>query len=169
MPDPDSAGAPSPASWPLDPTALWRSWWRGLGLQAPLSGDVTQAFDATLVRSVADQLGFVNINTSRAGDPELERRITEQVASYGRQLGQILDAVDVLIRRDQRDQLAPEDERALTRLQELRADVEAVKERAAAERVDRIVADVRTLRRQPEANQQALERIRVALEQGPGA
>jgi hypothetical protein len=67
-----------------DPVAQWRDWWRSVGVFGPLSGDVTQTIDPTLFRAVGDQVGFINVNTSAAGDPALERRITEQVASYGR-------------------------------------------------------------------------------------
>jgi hypothetical protein len=114
---------------------------------------------------MADQLGFININTSRAGDPELERRITEQVASYGRQLGKILDALDVPIRADSRPDLRRKDDQAkLEELQSLRAEVEAVKARTAADRLDQLVSDVRALRADPDANADALRRLREALD-----
>jgi hypothetical protein len=79
------------------PRRLWESWWQLLGLHAPLSGDVTQAIDTAAVRAVGSQLGFININERASGDPDLERRIVENVASYGRQLSQLLAAVGVLI------------------------------------------------------------------------
>ena len=149
--------------WP-DPAALWQSWWRTFGLRAPLSGDVTQAIDTSLVRGIGDQLGFININTSQAGDPALERRIVEEVASYGRQLGRLLDAVDVLIRRDTPGKLTRGDQRALDELRALRAEIDATKQRSAAGQVDRLVAEIRALRRDPEANRAALRRIEEALE-----
>jgi hypothetical protein len=117
-----------------------------------------------LIRSFGEQLGSININTTRAGDADLERRIVEQVASYGRQLGRILDAIDVLIRHDLAGELSPEDQRALERLESLRAEIMAAKERSALERVDRLVADIRALRRDPEGNHAALQRIRDALQ-----
>lgn len=156
-----SAGA---EGWP-DPSELWQSWLRAFGLRAPLSGDVTQDIDPSLVRGTGDQLGLININTTRAGDPQLERRIVEQVASYGRQLGQLIDAVDVVIRRDAGEPLSPDDELALEQLQSLRSEIAATKERFAAEHVDRVVAQVRALRRHPGANEDALRRIRQALEE----
>lgn len=150
-------------TWP-DPASLWRAWWGALGLRAPLSGDVTQAIDTSLVRGIGDQLGFVNINTAGAGDPALEHRIVEEVASYGRQLGRLLDAVDVLVRRDSRGKLTPDDQRALDQLQTMRAEIDAAKQRSAADHVDRIVAQIRALRGDPEANRAALRRIEDALE-----
>ena len=63
----------------------------------PLGGDVTQWIRTSWIKSLSDQTGFININNVRAGDPEVERRIIEDVASYGRQLGRIMEALDVVI------------------------------------------------------------------------
>ncbi|MGH8906936.1 MAG: hypothetical protein ACRD0K_10565 [Egibacteraceae bacterium] len=48
----------------------------------PLSGDVTQTFNpwAIWLRSANQQLGFITINQQRSSDPEIERRIVEEVA-----------------------------------------------------------------------------------------
>lgn len=69
---------------------------------APLSGPVTQGFEiwSDWFKSVG-QIGLVNIDLGNAGDDDLEREILTEVGSYGRQLGQIADAVAVLI--DQAD------------------------------------------------------------------
>src|SRR4051812_12036471 len=104
----------------LDPLRLWNSWWGLFGARAPLSGDVSQDIDAAVVRSVGSQLGFINITAPAAADPQLEKVITEQVASYGRQLGRLMDAVDVLVRRLDRTALTADDDRALTELEQLR-------------------------------------------------
>jgi hypothetical protein len=177
MTDVDPFGGGRRPFWPWDPAGLWRAWWPTLpassplpanaaGARGPLSGDVTQAFEASWFRSLGDQLGFININTARAGDPELERRITEQVASYGRQLGRVLDALDVLIRRQDRSDLSEDARRALDQLQEMRGEIEAMKATAAADKVDRLVAGVRELRRDPDANRDSLRRLREALDEG---
>ncbi len=59
----------------------------------PLSGDVTQVW-ATWAR-VVGQWGLININVGGSGtaDPVTERRIVDEVASYGRQLGRISEAL----------------------------------------------------------------------------
>lgn len=79
-----------------------------------------------------------------AGDPVKERRITQEVASYGTQLGIVLDALDVLIRHlepalkaGHGEALKTEGDKALKdgspedlmleRLKVLRADVESKK------------------------------------------
>jgi hypothetical protein len=153
-----------PAGGSADPSALWESWWRLFGLRAPLSGDVSQAIDASLLHAVGDQLGFINISTSRAGDAQLEQQITEQVASYGRQLGWILDALDVVIRTGRPADLDPRDAAALDQLATLRADIERTKGEVARDRVERLVADIRTLRQDPERYRDELQRLRRALD-----
>ncbi len=161
----DKPSEPAPAAAiPIDPLALWQEWWRLFGARAPLSGDVSQAIDTSLLHAIGDQLGFININTTRSGDSQLEQRITEEVASYGRQLGWIIDALDVLIRNGRPVDVTPDDASALDQLTTLRAEVEAAKERTARERIDRVVADIRTLRQDPDANREELRRLREALD-----
>src|SRR3954451_13352787 len=148
---------------PFDLPAIWQAWWRALGLRGPLSGDVNQAIDASLLHTIGGQLGFIKIKAARAGDGELEQRITEQVASYRRQLGWIVDAREVLIRTDRPAGLSSNDNAALDQLTELRADVERAKEDVARDRIDRLLADIRTLRQDPKRYHDELERLRQAL------
>lgn len=152
MPD-DRRGSP-----PLNPWQMWQSWLSMFGIRAPLSGDVTQ--------DISPSFGLVNINATRSGDPALEKRIITEVASYGRQLGRLLEAVDVLVRQQPRDGLGEADIRALEQLHELAERIAAVKEEAALGQVDRIVSDVRALSRDPEANAAAIQRVREALPEG---
>jgi len=143
---------------------MWQTWLRAFGLRGPLSGDVNQAIDASLLHAMGDQLGFININGTRAGDVQLEQRITEQVASYGRQLGWLVDALEVLIRTDRPADLTPDDAAALDQVRNLRAEVARAKEEVARDRIDRLVADIEALRRDPERNRDELQRLRRAVE-----
>lgn len=43
------------------------------------------------------QVGLVNINLGKSSNPELERRILDGVGSYGRQLGQLGDALEAVL------------------------------------------------------------------------
>ena len=43
------------------------------------------------------QLGLVNINLGQTPHPEIEQKLLDEVGSYGRQLGRIGDALEVLI------------------------------------------------------------------------
>jgi len=148
----------------FQPAQLWQRWWQMFGLRAPLgrmplSGDVTQ----DIAPALSSQLGFINIHQTRSKDPDLEQRIITEVASYGRQLGRLMEAVDVLVRRQDRAGLTEEDQDALDDLHKLALEIEAVKQQAAVERVERVVADVRQLAKDPEANRDALQRVRDAL------
>jgi hypothetical protein len=82
----------------------------------PLGGDVTRWIRTTWIKSLSDQTGFININNVRAGDPEVERRIIEDVAGYGRQLGRMMEALDVAIgqlRLGERTDLTADERHAL--------------------------------------------------------
>ena len=142
------------------PMTPWQAWLSMFGIRAPLSGDVTQ----DITSSIGGQLGLLNINATRSGDPGLEQRIITQVASYGRQLGQLIDAVDVLVaQRQLRQDLSEADIRALDQLQALAKQIAAVKEQKAHDHVDRIVTEVQALSRHPETNAEAIRRVREAL------
>ena len=81
----------------------------------PLSGDVTQAVNpwTWFFRADGTQVGLINISLGKSSDPGLERQILEDVRSYGRQLGQIGDALRVLLQHVKLDGLRPEEERAI--------------------------------------------------------
>jgi hypothetical protein len=59
-------------------------------------GDVTLWIRTSWIMSLGDQTDSINIDSVRAGDPELDWRI-EDVASYGRQLGRMMEALEVVI------------------------------------------------------------------------
>lgn len=48
-------------------------------------------------RMAYGQVGLVNINLGKSSDPELERRILDDVGSYGRQIGQLGDALEAVL------------------------------------------------------------------------
>lgn len=68
---------------------LW--WWPMLTYRLPFSGDVVQDIAP---RTYWDLPFSGDYN---AGDRELERRIIDEAAGYGRQLGIMLDALEKLI------------------------------------------------------------------------
>jgi hypothetical protein len=152
-----------PGDEPANPADLWSAWLRAWGIRAPLSGDVTQDIETSLIRRLSEQLGFINVSLSSAGDPQLERRIVEDVASYGRQLSRVLDVLHVLIRHALPDDLSPDDRHAVEELEALQTDIEAVKTRETVGRVERLVEDIERLKRDPGAERDALRRLRQAL------
>ncbi len=76
-----------------------------MNMTAPLGGDVavTQFLRAIGLASInnywSQQTGLININNMVSTDPNAEQKIVEGVASYGRQLGWLLEAVNVLIEK----------------------------------------------------------------------
>ncbi|MFT4171840.1 MAG: hypothetical protein QM639_04730 [Rhodocyclaceae bacterium] len=68
-------------------------------LYLPGSGDVTQTINpwTWFTRLAFGQIGLFNINVGKSADPALEQRILEDVGSYGRQIGQLADALDAVL------------------------------------------------------------------------
>ncbi len=97
----------------------------------PFSGDVAQAINPWhfWAQLAGAQIGFVNIQ-GRTTKPEVERLILTEVGSYGRQLGVIGDALEVIVKRlDINDaSFSDEDKLALLKLVEQVEQIRAVKE-----------------------------------------
>jgi hypothetical protein len=62
----------------------------------PLSGDVVQSINPFTAFMTGGQLGLVNIN-GQSGDPAVKADVLSDVATYGKQLGRIGDALAVPI------------------------------------------------------------------------
>jgi hypothetical protein len=80
-------------------------------------------------RPVTSWQDFFNpqfIINSNTGDAAVENDVLATVGSYGKQLGTILDALNVVISASNFDNLPPADQRALDRVQSLRRDVATV-------------------------------------------
>ncbi|HEY2398775.1 MAG TPA: hypothetical protein VGI23_00400 [Steroidobacteraceae bacterium] len=75
------------------------------------------------------QLGFINIDLGQTPHPEVEQAVHEHVGSYGRQLGRIGDALEVLLNHAKPDGLSLAEKDALAALQGQLAAVRQVKER----------------------------------------
>ena len=65
---------------------------------------------------------FINYN---AGDVEVENNVLQQVGSYGKQLGKIIDVLDVLVARLPQDQLTLQERRAVDEFRDLSEKVNA--------------------------------------------
>jgi hypothetical protein len=63
----------------------------------PLSGNVTQSFGLPFANGAT--FGLFNINLGSSGDAALEQDMLAKVGSYGRQLGRVCDAIEVLIKK----------------------------------------------------------------------
>lgn len=79
------------------------------------------------------QLGFVNINLGQTPHPEIEQKLLDEVGSYGRQLGRIGDALEVLIDHVDLQGLSQAETDALDSLRGQLADIRKVKRRERAD------------------------------------
>lgn len=97
-------------------------------MKLPLSGDVSQFIApwSWFVRQVG-QLGFINVNIGSTPAPEVETRVLEEVGSYGRQIGRLADAVEVLIGMLDRNSLSPDQQAAIGAFESQLKDVRSVK------------------------------------------
>jgi hypothetical protein len=75
------------------------------------------------------QLGFVNINLGQTAHPEIERKLLDEVGSYGKQLGRIGDALEVLIDHLRIEGLSKAESDALAILKGQLAEIRKVKAR----------------------------------------
>jgi hypothetical protein len=74
------------------------------------------------------QFGLINVELGETPHPEVEQAILDRVGSYGRQLGRIGDALQVLIKHVKLEGLNEEEKDALTVLLGQLAQVRQVKQ-----------------------------------------
>lgn len=98
-------------------------------LHLPLSGDVMQTINPWnwFLRAVGNQFGFININLGRTSHPDLEEQILNDVGTYGRQLGQIGDALAVLLAHVQLEELSEDELRAIKAFQYQHEEIKRIK------------------------------------------
>lgn len=101
-----------------------------------------QDFSVSLAPSRLDQVinpwtwNLFTINLGQSSDPKLERRILDEVGSYGRQLGQIGDVLGVLVSLmtdEQRDRLTEVQREALDKLEDQLRMIELIKQQRRLE------------------------------------
>jgi hypothetical protein len=65
----------------------------------PLSGDVVQTISpwTAFMSPIANQYGLVNVTVGQSSAPAVEADVLSDVASYGKQLGRVEDALVVLL------------------------------------------------------------------------
>ena len=103
--------SPSEAGLKLAPDNLW------------------QAINPWSLAFNADQIGLLNISIGDTRHPEVESAILSEVGSYGRQLGHIGDALEVLIDRFDQSPLSQPERDALAILKGELAEIRKVKRR----------------------------------------
>ena len=87
-------------------------------LRLPLSGDVNQTINpwTWYFPFSGNQFGLVNISLGSAGDPAAERKILDEVGTYGKQLGRIGDVLRILVKHLDKEKLSADELKAVNRL-----------------------------------------------------
>jgi hypothetical protein len=75
------------------------------------------------------QFGLINVNLGQTPRPDIEQKVLDEVGSYGRQLGRIGDALEVLIAHVPLDGLSKAESDALDMLKGQLAAIRGIKER----------------------------------------
>jgi hypothetical protein len=93
----------------------------------PLSGNVVQSINPFTSFMTGGQFGLINIDIGQSTDPQVEQDVLTDVASYGKQLGRIGDALAVLLSHFEPHNKHEAD--VIAALDEMLNDIAKVKER----------------------------------------
>ncbi len=98
----------------------------------PLSGDVVQSINpwTAFLSPIGSQFGVVNINLGQSSAPAVEEQVLTDVASYGKQLGRVGDALIVLLAHfHPKTPLSEDETAAIDALKDMLAEIADIKER----------------------------------------
>jgi hypothetical protein len=148
---------PGPTEW-----LAWWSWpWRVAGAGTSSSPSFApQALDQPILPGWTFA-NSINVTEANSSSPETEREIVA-AHSYGQQLGRIMDVLDELVRKQPAGSLSAQHVREFD---ELRNDIETIKARQAAKRVEQMITDLAAVkRRDPDEYQRLATELRKVLE-----
>lgn len=100
------------------------------------------------------------VNQQATSEPEMEERIVGNVASYGKQLGRLVEAVDVLVRQAKVESIPDKDRSALTEFSKLANEIAKARERFGEDRLEKILELVTQLGRPGHVDHTALRTVR---------
>ena len=95
-----------------------------------------QAINPWSFYNQGSQFGLINVSLGQTPRPDIEQKVLEEVGSYGRQLGRIGDALEVLIDHVPLEGLSRDEADALAILKGQLAEVRKVKQRERAKDSD---------------------------------
>ena len=96
----------------------------------PLSGDVVQSINPFTAFMTGGQFGLININLGQSSEPQVEAEVLSDVATYGKQLGRIGDALIVLLSHfHPRKPLTTEETKAIDDLKEMLEKIADIKQK----------------------------------------
>lgn len=139
-------------------------------MRLPWSGDVTQAINpwSWAIR----QLGFINVYETETQDPEQELKIIEDVASYGKQLGRTVEALQVLVSHTDSSKYEKNDRQALESFSEMAREIARTKDGRSAtteQDLDRVLEGISDLKTQDvDRYEKMLRKLRKFTEDSKG-
>ena len=96
----------------------------------PLSGDVVQSINPFAAFMTGGQFGLINVNLGQSSEPKVEEEVLSDVATYGKQLGRVSDALLVLLAHFHPQRTLSEDEtKAIEALREILEKIADVKKK----------------------------------------
>jgi len=96
----------------------------------PLSGDVVQSIYPSFFSPTGGQFGLVNITVGQSSAPDVEKDVLSDVGSYGKQIGQVADALLAVIEHLEASDAGPlGEDKAITAFKDLVHSVAKVKDR----------------------------------------
>jgi hypothetical protein len=95
-----------------------------------------QAINPWTFMNQGAQFGLINVNLGQTPRPDIEHKLLDEVGSYGRQLGRIGDALEVLIDHVKLEGLSREESDALALLKGQLAEIRKIKHRERAGQPD---------------------------------
>ena len=96
----------------------------------PLSGDVVQSINPFTAFMTGGQFGLININLGQSSAPDVEAEVLSDVATYGKQLGRIGDALIVLLKHfNPPASLSADEKKAIAALNTMLGEIAEVKEK----------------------------------------
>jgi hypothetical protein len=125
----------------------WPYWWWPTWMMDALRSSANSLATQSLVQPILPGWTFgnlINVTEANSSSPETERDIVAK-ESYGRQLGRVIDALEVLIQ--ERPKEAPASA-ALDDLLSLSQKINDIKAQSLASRVKRLEADLARLRKE---------------------
>ncbi len=104
-------------------------------LQIPVSNSLTQTINPwTWFLGIKgnSQFGLININLGKSSDPALEQTILDEVGTYGRQLGRLGEALEVLLNHVKLENLKPDERKVITAFLYQQDEIASIKARPRA-------------------------------------
>jgi|SRR5678815_2407217 hypothetical protein len=144
----------------VSPATYWLTW------PLQFAELATQAFHGNGIQAAPDVLAqninpwTININSNNSSAPGTEQRILAR-HSYGRQLGRLMDAVDLLVNDLEARNASVSGNERVKAFHSLKDEIDGIKVKAAQRRLESIGADLELLRGADEqAYRELKERLR---------